>query len=87
MVVCIEDDRYPHKLVRQVWNIKPRRGGQRKSCRRVVDDLVNMKKSNWSSHFLGRQGRIQEGGWGGVATLCSLPGIKHRSRAQYALSL
>ena len=34
----LEGDRYPHNLLRQIWNIKPRRGRQRKSWSRVVDD-------------------------------------------------
>ena len=40
-LACMEGDRYPHKLFRQIWNIKPRRGRQRKSWSRVVDDLFS----------------------------------------------
>ena len=29
-LACMEGDRYPHKLFRQNWNIKPRRGHQKK---------------------------------------------------------
>ena len=46
----MEDDRYPHKLFRQIWNIKPRRGRQRKSWSRVVDDLfssLDLDKAEW----------------------------------------
>ena len=41
IIACMEDDRYPPKLFRQIWNIKPRRGYQRKSWSRVVDDLFS----------------------------------------------
>ena len=47
---CMEGDRYPHKLFRQIWNIKPRRGHQRKSWSRVVDDLfssLDLDKAEW----------------------------------------
>ena len=40
-LACMEGNRYPQKLFRQVWNIKPRRGRQRKSWNRVVDDLFS----------------------------------------------
>ena len=40
-LACMEDDRYPHKLFRQIWNTKPSRGHQRKSWSRVVDDLFS----------------------------------------------
>ena len=46
----MEDDRYPHKPFRQIWNIKPRRGRQRKSWSRVVDDLfssLDLDKAEW----------------------------------------
>ena len=33
------EDRYPKQLFSQEWNIKPRRGRQRKTWGRVVDDL------------------------------------------------
>ena len=49
-LACMEDDRYPHKLFRQIWNIKPRRGRQRKSWSRVVDDLfssLDLDKAEW----------------------------------------
>ena len=49
-LACMEGDRYPHKLFRQVWNIKPRRGCQRKSWSRVVDDLfssLDLDKAEW----------------------------------------
>ena len=46
----MEGDRYPHKLFRQIWNIKPRRGRQRKSWSRVVDDLfssLDLDNAEW----------------------------------------
>ena len=49
-LACMEDDRYPHKLFRQISNIKPRRGRQRKSWSRVVDDLfssLDLDKAEW----------------------------------------
>ena len=33
------EDRYPKQLFNQEWNIKPRRGRQRKVWSRMVDDL------------------------------------------------
>ena len=49
-LACMEGNRYPQKLFRQVWNIKPRRGRQRKSWSRVVDDLfssLDLDKAEW----------------------------------------
>ena len=46
----MEGDRYPHKLFRHIWNIKPHRGSQRKSWSRVVDDLfssLGLNKAEW----------------------------------------
>ena len=46
----MEGDRYPHKPFRQIWNIKPRRGRQRKFWSRVVDDLfspLDLDKVEW----------------------------------------
>ena len=46
----MEGNRYPQKLFRQVWNIKPCRGRQRKSWNRVVDDLfssLDLDKAEW----------------------------------------
>ena len=40
-LACMEGNRYLHKLSRQIWNIKLRRGRQRKSWSRVVDDLFS----------------------------------------------
>ena len=34
------ENRYPKQLFIQEWNIKPRRGRQRKTWGRVVDDLA-----------------------------------------------
>ena len=49
-LACMEGDRYPHELFRQIWNIKPHRGRQRKSWSRVVDDLfssLDLDKADW----------------------------------------
>ena len=46
----MEGDRYPHKPFRQIWTIKPRRGDQRKSQSRVVDDpfsSLRLDKEEW----------------------------------------
>ena len=40
-LACMEVNKYPHNLFKQIWNIKPRRGCQRKSWSRVVDDLFS----------------------------------------------
>ena len=40
-LACMEGDRYPHKLFRQIWNIKQCRGRQRKSWSTVVDDFIS----------------------------------------------
>ena len=37
-VAVMSGDRYPSKLFSQEWDIKPRRGRQRKSWSKVVDD-------------------------------------------------
>ena len=36
----MSDDRYPRKLFSQEWNIKPRRGRQRKSWSKIVHDIL-----------------------------------------------
>ena len=38
-LATLPDDRYPKQLFNQEWNIKPRRGRQRKVWSRMVDDL------------------------------------------------
>ena len=38
-LACMDCNRYPYKLFRQNWNIKPCRGRHMKSWSRVVDDL------------------------------------------------
>ena len=53
-LACMEGDRYPHKLFRQIWNIKPCRGRQRKSWSRVVDDLfssLDLDKAEWVEYI------------------------------------
>ena len=39
-LVTMPEDRYPKMLFSQDWNIKPRRGRQRKVCSRLVDDYL-----------------------------------------------
>ena len=51
-LACMEDDRYPHIIFWQIWNIKPCRGlgHQRKSWSRVVDDIfssLDLDKAEW----------------------------------------
>ena len=38
-LATLPEDRYPKQLFNQEWNIKPRRGRQRKVLSRMVDDL------------------------------------------------
>ena len=38
-LATLPEDRYPKQLFNQEWNIKPRRGRQRKVWSRIVDDL------------------------------------------------
>ena len=38
-LATLPEDRYPKQLFNQEWNIKPRRGRQRKVWSRMVDDL------------------------------------------------
>ena len=49
-LATLPDDRYPKQLFNQEWNIKPRRGRQRKVWSRMVDDLfisLDIDKSEW----------------------------------------
>ena len=47
-VAVMQDYRYLRKLFSQEWDIKPRRGRQRKSWSKVVHDiLVSLRKSSW----------------------------------------
>ena len=44
------EDRYPKKLFSQDWNIKPRRGRQRKVWSRIINDLfvsLELEKAEW----------------------------------------
>ena len=46
----LSEDRYPKQLFNQEWNIKPRRGRQRKVWSRMVDGLfksLDIDKSEW----------------------------------------
>ena len=50
MVATLPEDRYPKQLFNQEWNIKPRRGRQRKVWSRMVDDLfksLDIDKGEW----------------------------------------
>ena len=53
-MVTMPEDRCPKMLFSQDWNIKPRRGRQRKVWSRLVDDLfVSMiDKGNWLKDIL-----------------------------------
>ena len=42
--MSMPEDRYPKQLYSQEWNIKSRRDRQRKTLRRVVDDLFVVDK-------------------------------------------
>ena len=49
-LATLPEDRYPKKLFNQEWNIKPRRGRQKKVWSRMVDDLfksLDIDKSEW----------------------------------------
>ena len=44
------EDRFPEQLFSQEWNIKQRRGRQRKTWGRVIDDLfvsLGLDKAEW----------------------------------------
>ena len=49
-LVTLPENRYPKQLLNQEWNIRPRRGRQRKVWSRMVDDLfkfLDIDKSEW----------------------------------------
>ena len=47
-LATLPEDRYPKQLFNLEWNIKPRRGRQRKVWSRMVDDLFKyLDKSEW----------------------------------------
>ena len=49
-LATLPEDRYPKQLFNQEWNIKPRRGRQRKVWSRMVDDLfksLDIDKGEW----------------------------------------
>ena len=49
-LTTLPDDKYPKQLFNQEWNIKPRRGRQRKVWSRMVGDLLkslDINKSEW----------------------------------------
>ena len=44
------EDRYPKQLFSQEWNVKPRRGRQRKTWSKVIDDIflsLGLDKCEW----------------------------------------
>ena len=48
--MTLPEDMYPKQLFNQEWNIKARRGRQRKVWSRMVDDLLkslNIDKGKW----------------------------------------
>ena len=52
----LPEDRYPKQLFNHEWNIKPRRGRQRKVWSRMVDDLfkyldIIIDKSEWLEYM------------------------------------
>ena len=49
-LATLPEDRYPKQMFNQEWNIKPRRGRQRKVWSRMVDDpfkSLDIDKSDW----------------------------------------
>ena len=49
-LASMSEDRYPRKAFDNVWDIKPRRGRQRKVWSKVVDDLFlsqGLEKDRW----------------------------------------
>ena len=49
-LATLPEDRYPKQLFNQEWNIKQRRGRQRKVWSRMVDDLfksLDIDKGEW----------------------------------------
>ena len=46
-LATLPEDRYPKQLFNQEWNIKPRRGRQRKVWSRMVDDLFKIRVNGW----------------------------------------
>ena len=54
-LVTMSEDRYPKMLFGQDWNLKPRRGRQRKVWSRLVDDLLvslKLDKANLLEGYL-----------------------------------
>ena len=49
-LATMPQDRYPKQLFSQEWNVKPRRGRQRKSWGKVIDDIflsLGLDKCEW----------------------------------------
>ena len=62
-LVTMPEDRYPKMLFSQDWNIKPRRGRQRKVWSRLVDDLfvaLKLDKADWLKDILDGSTSLKE---------------------------
>ena len=49
-LATMPQDRYPKQLFSQEWNVKPRKGRQRKSWGKVIDDIflsLGLDKCEW----------------------------------------
>ena len=44
-LATMPQDRYPKQLFSQEWNVKPRRGRQRKTWGKVIDDIFSVTRS------------------------------------------
>ena len=63
-LATLPQDRYPKQLFNQEWNIKPRRGRQRKVWSRMVDDLfksLDINKNEWLEACVGESISEREG--------------------------
>ena len=62
-VSSMSEDRLPRQLFRQEWEVKPRRGRQRKTWGRLVDDLFKelaLDKEEWSNDIEHRECSLKE---------------------------
>ena len=50
-LASIPGNRYPKQLFNQEWKVKPRKGRQRKSCSKYVNDLLEMLNLNQGELF------------------------------------
>ena len=63
-LATLPQDRYAKQLFNQEWNIKPRRGRQRKVWSRMVDDLfksLDINKNEWLEACVGESISEREG--------------------------